>query len=202
MCGEQATIEWLRHGISSDTNTWTIERNDQRTRRVTMACDLYCCLLPQCEALRICRSGFPIASPETSRDRAAPPHEFLSAAKAVFPPKENLTLHKFLSAQLCKHTTSTDFQALKGLWNIKTILSFGMLEVRENEMSLRMHALEGSLAVSITDWLLPGFKCCMTSGTRAVLSKDNYFSSVWILTNDCCSFRFAKQCTALCSGTW
>jgi len=24
--------------------------------------DLYCCLLPQCEALRICRSGFPIAT--------------------------------------------------------------------------------------------------------------------------------------------
>jgi len=27
-----------------------------------MACELYCCLLPQCEALRICRSGFPIAT--------------------------------------------------------------------------------------------------------------------------------------------
>jgi len=26
-----------------------------------MACDFYCCLLPQCEALRTCRSGFPIA---------------------------------------------------------------------------------------------------------------------------------------------
>jgi len=25
-----------------------------------MACELYCCLLPRCEALRICRSGFPI----------------------------------------------------------------------------------------------------------------------------------------------
>jgi len=30
--------------------------------RVIMACDLYCCLLPQCEALRICRSGFPITT--------------------------------------------------------------------------------------------------------------------------------------------
>jgi len=29
---------------------------------VIMACELYCCLLPQCEALRICRSGFPITS--------------------------------------------------------------------------------------------------------------------------------------------
>jgi len=27
-----------------------------------MACELYCCLLPQCEAFRICRSGFPIAT--------------------------------------------------------------------------------------------------------------------------------------------
>jgi len=24
--------------------------------------DLYCCLLPRCEALRACRSGFPIAT--------------------------------------------------------------------------------------------------------------------------------------------
>ena len=34
--------------------------------RVIMACELYCCLLPQCEALRTCRSGFPIATAETS----------------------------------------------------------------------------------------------------------------------------------------
>ena len=27
-----------------------------------MACELYCCLLPQCEALRTCRSGYPIAT--------------------------------------------------------------------------------------------------------------------------------------------
>jgi len=30
--------------------------------RVIVACDLYCCLLPQCEALCTCRSSFPIAS--------------------------------------------------------------------------------------------------------------------------------------------
>ena len=29
---------------------------------VIMACDLYCCLLPQCEALHTCRSGSPIAT--------------------------------------------------------------------------------------------------------------------------------------------
>jgi len=32
------------------------------SNRVIMACELYYCLLPQCEALRICRSGFPIAT--------------------------------------------------------------------------------------------------------------------------------------------
>jgi len=30
--------------------------------RVIVACDLYCCLFAQCEALRTCRSGFPIVT--------------------------------------------------------------------------------------------------------------------------------------------
>jgi len=30
--------------------------------RVIMACDFYCCLLPQCEALRTCRKSFPTAT--------------------------------------------------------------------------------------------------------------------------------------------
>jgi len=29
--------------------------------------DLYCCLLPRCEALRTCRSGFPIATTAFTR---------------------------------------------------------------------------------------------------------------------------------------
>jgi len=29
---------------------------------VIVECDLYCCLLPQCEAFRTIRSGFPIAT--------------------------------------------------------------------------------------------------------------------------------------------
>ena len=29
-------------------------------KRVISSGDLYCCLLPQCDALRTCRSGFPI----------------------------------------------------------------------------------------------------------------------------------------------
>jgi len=36
-----------------------------------MACDLYCCLLPQCEASRACRSGFPIATTVRSSSRFA-----------------------------------------------------------------------------------------------------------------------------------
>jgi len=35
---------------------------EQAINRVIMACELYCCSLPQCEALRTCRSGFPIAT--------------------------------------------------------------------------------------------------------------------------------------------
>jgi len=35
--------------------------------RVIAAHDLYCCLLPQCEALRTCRSGFPIATVPNNR---------------------------------------------------------------------------------------------------------------------------------------
>jgi len=30
--------------------------------RVIMPCELYCCLLPRCDALRTCRSGYPIAT--------------------------------------------------------------------------------------------------------------------------------------------
>ena len=35
---------------------------EQAIIREIVAHDLYCCLLPWCEALRICRSGFPIAT--------------------------------------------------------------------------------------------------------------------------------------------
>jgi len=35
--------------------------------RVIMACELHYCLLPRCEALRICRSGYPIATVVSKR---------------------------------------------------------------------------------------------------------------------------------------
>ena len=36
--------------------------------RVISSGDLYCCLLPRCESLRTCRSGFPIATKLTSHN--------------------------------------------------------------------------------------------------------------------------------------
>jgi len=54
--------KWSWQVISADTNMWTTECNDERTRRVISSGDLYCCLLPQYEALRTCRLGFLIAT--------------------------------------------------------------------------------------------------------------------------------------------
>jgi len=62
MWREQATIEWSWRVISGDTNDVNDWTQQQRTRRVIAAHDLYYCFLPQCEALRTCRSGFPIAT--------------------------------------------------------------------------------------------------------------------------------------------
>jgi len=39
--------------------------------RVIMACELYCCLLPQCEALRICHSGFSDRNTRCHKDGTA-----------------------------------------------------------------------------------------------------------------------------------
>ena len=47
--------------------------------RVIMACELHCCLLPHCEALPTCRSGFPIATALTLRP---PPQVYCSPSSA------------------------------------------------------------------------------------------------------------------------
>jgi len=49
-----------RTGCAPKNNNIYVARTSNN--RVIMACELYCCLLPRCEALRICRSGFPIAT--------------------------------------------------------------------------------------------------------------------------------------------
>jgi len=43
---EQAITEWSWRGSSADINLWTIEHDDERTRRVSVARDLYFCLWP------------------------------------------------------------------------------------------------------------------------------------------------------------
>jgi len=63
----------LRRGGDVNATTVHHERNvgeekqyllvaQTSNNRVITACELYCCLLPQCEALRTCCSGFPIAT--------------------------------------------------------------------------------------------------------------------------------------------
>jgi len=68
-----------------------LTRND----RVISSGDLYCCLLPLCEALRTCRSGFPIATIRSKTGYAQtntgfttlyPPNGFtVAASTSIFP---------------------------------------------------------------------------------------------------------------------
>ena len=66
---EQAIIEWSRWSDLGEwpltmlvnlVNSWLCLR--MVTTRVISSGDLYCCLLPRCEALRTCHLGFPIAT--------------------------------------------------------------------------------------------------------------------------------------------
>jgi len=63
---EQAIIEWSRWcdlcewPLTMFVNCWLCLLTV--TTRVISSGDLYCCLLPRCEGLRTCRSGFPIAT--------------------------------------------------------------------------------------------------------------------------------------------
>jgi len=51
---------------------------------VIMACELYSCLLSQCEALRTCRSGFPIATESIATIIGASPRFFWGGQNAWF----------------------------------------------------------------------------------------------------------------------
>jgi len=65
-------VRFTTNGISLNVRFTTNKMWDKDTthiyaartsnNRVGTACDLYCCLLPHCEALHTCRSGFPIAT--------------------------------------------------------------------------------------------------------------------------------------------
>ena len=51
--------------------------------------ELYCCLLPQCEALRICRSGFPIATVAKSPQSHCDNKKVVNCAIVLFKEKLN-----------------------------------------------------------------------------------------------------------------
>jgi len=57
-------VEWAVHherNVRGEQYHTYVARTSNN--RVISSGDLYCCLLPQCEALRTCRSNFPIAIP-------------------------------------------------------------------------------------------------------------------------------------------
>ena len=78
MWSEQAIIEWSRW---SDLGEWPLMMLVHLvnswlclltvTTRVISSGDIYCCLLPRCEALRTCHLGFPIATPLNERNHLA-----------------------------------------------------------------------------------------------------------------------------------
>ena len=59
-CNSLVALRWLcdspRMGCARRKTLY--EHGANKQYRVIMACELYCCLLPQCEALRVCRSSF------------------------------------------------------------------------------------------------------------------------------------------------
>ena len=59
-----ALVVWYTtNGMYVKEQHHTYKWREQAITEWSWQCELYCCLLPQCEALRICRSGFPIATP-------------------------------------------------------------------------------------------------------------------------------------------
>jgi len=59
--GVALNVWFTANGMCAKNNTHIYVARTSNNR-VIMACDLYCCLLPMCEALLNCRSGFPIAT--------------------------------------------------------------------------------------------------------------------------------------------
>ena len=54
-------VRFTTNGICAKNHTHIYVARTSNNRMI-MACDLSCCLLPQCEALRTCLSGFPVAT--------------------------------------------------------------------------------------------------------------------------------------------
>ena len=66
--GIALNVWFTMNGMCAKNNTHIYVARTSNNR-VIAACELYCCLLPQCEALRTCRSGYPIATPSTRSRR-------------------------------------------------------------------------------------------------------------------------------------
>ena len=57
--GVALNTPFTKNGMCEKNSTHTHVARTSNNRMIA-ACDFYCCLLPQCEASRTCRSGFPI----------------------------------------------------------------------------------------------------------------------------------------------
>jgi len=69
LSGDVALIVWFTtNGMCVNNNTIIYVARASNNKR-DCEHDLYCCLLPRCEALRTCRSGFPIATVENVSDK-------------------------------------------------------------------------------------------------------------------------------------
>jgi len=97
--------------------------------RVIMACDLCCCLLPQCEALRTCRSGFPIATV----------HGICSWTS-----KLDVTVWKLLERQLATNCTAT----LLLMEHIHQWLTLTEVHALGNEGQVSLYNYEQKLRIS------------------------------------------------------
>jgi len=63
--GVALNVRFTTNGMCANNNTHIYGARTSNNRVVATR-GLYCCLLPQCEALRTCRSGFPTATIFTS----------------------------------------------------------------------------------------------------------------------------------------
>jgi len=58
--GVALNVWFITKGMCAKNKTYYLGRTSNN--RVFSSCDLFCCLPPQCEALRTCRPGMPIAT--------------------------------------------------------------------------------------------------------------------------------------------
>jgi len=70
-CNLSGGVVWFTtNGMCVKNNTIMYVARTSNNRVISSG-DLYCCLLPRCEALRTCHSGFPIATlPQASRQKS------------------------------------------------------------------------------------------------------------------------------------